>query len=182
MPILVPWTLFSDIDLDKLNSQTNRTQRAKSVSTALNRWRRPQFPERPPDESTDEQIVGWIRRLTRGEKLLKAEREPFLMFATWRKAVWKKEHEAAANLFVLLHAVSALELAGLDASSVRKFIEEDYDCKLPQKLCDGNIRQLARVSSQNLELLPPYLRDGSGFHETGAKQSVMNEPTQESLL
>lgn len=179
MPILKPLALFTDWDEGNLNTLDHREKRAKTIQQSMDRWGPPEYPERPPTEVTDEQLVTWQRLINHGDKLPKADRETWSLFVTWRMAVIKKESQASGNLLVILSSIQAIELSGKEASTLRTFMIDAYGWErgLPSPILDVHIWKLKDRMSQNLTLLPRHLRDASN----APKPEPPSEPPQGRL-
>jgi hypothetical protein len=122
------------------------------------------YPDRPDSLYLDDvQLWQAYRKIERGEKPTREEREQLQLLGEWRSAVCGVEARGFGRLQTCVGVLCTLEGAGRweDAKLVRQHVWAEFRCRLPEP-AQGTpfreTRQFCEHFSRNYALLPKHLR------------------------
>lgn len=122
------------------------------------------FPERPDSLFYDDvQLWQAHRKVERGEKPSREEREQLKLLAEWRSAVCGVEARGCGRLQTCVGVLCTLEAAGRheDAKLVRQHVWAEFRCQIPEPAQGTQFRETAQFCehfSRNYALVPRHLR------------------------
>lgn len=154
-------------------TEADRLANADALLANLGRFGWPEMPERPENLQSDQELWTAYRKLDRGDKLSKEDKEQLRLLSNWRSAVLHIETKTAGRLLTIVSCLRTLEQACRiepgepprptrtdDAERLRAHLSEQFHARYPSPAPPYSrwVCLWAEHFARNYVLLPMHLR------------------------